>query len=109
MPRPQGTPLTHTVLKMYVPESHVLTLKKKRYVFMQLVNKHVYAIMESSEDPKALKGRYFACIKRNGYALKEIYGLAAIDIDEPMLEGSPVSVELKFTVGEGKDEEFRKK
>ena len=108
MSRPKGTPLTFTVLKIHIPEDLVIPLKKKRYVYMQHIHKRVNDLAEETQDI-ALKDRYFACIRRNGYALKEVYGFVAIDIDEPMIDGVNVSVELKFTVGEGKDEATRKR
>lgn len=108
MARPQGTPLTRTVVTIYLDESVIIPWKKKRFVFMQHVHKRVIAL-DATMDDDDLKGRFYACAKRNGYAVTDIYGLQAIDIDKPMVSGSPVSVELMFKVGEGKDEASRRK
>jgi hypothetical protein len=45
--------------------------------------------------------RYHQTLHRNRYNVLDIYGIKAIDIDEP--QSHPVSVRLEFVLGEGTD------
>jgi hypothetical protein len=47
--------------------------------------------------------RYAKSLERELYNQRTLYGLRAIDIDQPQKEGIAVSVRLEIVVGEGED------
>lgn len=102
MSRPVGTPLLTERVKLFVPATWVLRSGKRRYVFMDALQPRIFRISHIAYSSNRLSARFSQLVHRGMYNMKLLYGLTAIDIDQPQKDYA-VSVELEIVVGEGQD------
>jgi hypothetical protein len=103
MARTIGTPLTRTDVKLHIPEDCVMKQGRRRYVFVDVLSPKIRQLSFNVFGSKKLYESYHKILYRELYNMKAFYGLRAIDIDKPMLDGIDVSVQLEIIVGEGED------
>jgi hypothetical protein len=99
--RPFGTPLVKERIKLFVPKEWVLTVDKRRYVYLHALQPKIFTLSNSVYKSSKLSARFSQLLHRNMYNTKILYGIGAVDIDTP--QSLAVSVELDITVGGGKD------
>lgn len=97
MGRQVGSIAAETLVTIPVLNDWVMTSKKKRYVFLCHIQPRVYEATRQAEDGgRKMYDKFTRCIRMGLYNIVKIYGLDAIDIDEP--QSIMVSVRLKFIV-----------
>jgi hypothetical protein len=89
-------------VELFVPEAWVLASHKRRYVFLDAVHPKITALSKKAYDSNRLSARFSQLLHRGRYNTKVLYGLKAIDIDQPQKDLA-LSVVLEIIVGEGQD------
>ena len=102
MSKPVGTIRTETLVTIYVPKSHVMKSKDKRYVFMALVQPKVFEVSERCLGDRKLYNNFVKANRGGLYNTVTIYGMTAVDIDTP--QSVLVSTRLQFKVVETEDD-----
>jgi hypothetical protein len=103
MPRALGSPTIIGVAKLFIAEDWICEHNKHRYVFADVILPKVHEISTRYSQSKRLYGRFYQSLVRGLYNQTTLYGLRAIDIDQPQKPDLPVSVRLEFVIGEGED------
>jgi hypothetical protein len=103
MARPVGSPSTIGVARLYIPEDWVFRSNRHKYVFIDALSPKVRQLSFSHRCSFKLYQRFHQSLTRGLYNQRTLYGLRAIDIDQPQKEGIAVSVRLEIIVGEGED------
>jgi hypothetical protein len=103
MARPVGSPLTVGIVKLYIPGDWVLRQGKHRYVFIDAIGQKVSKLSVQICGSTKIYQRFQQALSRERYNQKPLYGLRAIDIDQPQKADIAVSVRLEIIVGEGED------
>jgi hypothetical protein len=104
MARPVGSPGTKHLIKLHIPEAWVLKKGKARYVFVEALSPKIWELSKTVDGAQKLAYRFSTILHRGLYSVTELYGLRAMNIDEPQNPKLSVSVQLEIIVGEGKDE-----
>jgi hypothetical protein len=102
MARQVGGILTESILRIHIPEDWVIPYEKKRYVYTTLLSARIITLSKKVSKTSKFYYRYRIGRQRNLYNNRMLYGLEAIDIDNP--QDITVSAKLEIIVGEGKDE-----
>jgi hypothetical protein len=97
MARTIGSISGETLVTIPIAASYIMTAHRKRYVFMAHVQPRIHELGDAK-----LYDRFVRTMRNNLYNTVKVYGLAAVDIDDPQI--SLVSVRLQFQVVE--DPEF---
>jgi hypothetical protein len=103
MARPSGSPLSRSIIKLYIPEECVLKSGKHRFVFVEIVSPKIHRLSVEAYKSNRLSQRFGQILHRRMYNTRQFYGLRAVDIDRPQIGNLPVSIELQIFIGEGKD------
>jgi hypothetical protein len=103
MARPVGSPTIVGVAKLHVPESFVYKQGRRRYVFAEVVLSKIHSLSVQQDGTRRLYLRFHASLRRELYNQVTLYGLRAIDADNPQKPEVAVSVRLEIIIGEGKD------
>lgn len=103
MARTAGSPLNVCLIKIHIPEDWVCKQGRHRYVFVDALSPKVYQLSRRKDGTKTLYNRFHVILTRKLYNLKILYGIRAIDIDQPHIDGFDVSVRLEIIVGDGED------
>jgi hypothetical protein len=98
-----GTPSETGVVKLYIPEDWVARQGRRKYVFVDALLPRIRQLSFHRFGSTKIYHRFIQAIARAIYNQKQLYGLRAIDIDQPQREGIAVSVRLEIIVGEGED------
>jgi hypothetical protein len=103
MAKSVGSPLTVSVVQLYIPEDWVAKQGKRRYAMVDALTFKVRQL--SLRETKSLKlyQRFLQSLSRGLYNQRALFGLRAIDIDQPQRADIAVSVRLEIIVGEGED------
>jgi hypothetical protein len=96
MGRTIGSIVTETLVTIPVQQNWVMTAKSRRYVFLALVQPKVYEATGTSKANRKLYDKFNRGTRLGLYNIVNIYGMQAIDIDEPQV--TLVSVRLKFAI-----------
>ena len=97
MGRQIGSITAETLVTVPVHAECVMSAKGKRYVFLAHIQPRVYeATRRANGGERKMYDKFTRCIRQGLYNIVKIYGLEAIDIDEP--QTVLVSVRLKFAV-----------
>ena len=96
MPRPVGCIEFQEVITIPVPRANVIQVKKDRYVFTDTFSNRVRRLCIESVGDMKLYQRFVQTVSRRRYNMVDIYGMPAINIDDP--HNAVVSVWLEFEV-----------
>jgi hypothetical protein len=96
MARSIGSIASETLVTIPVKQNWVMTAKGRRYVFLALVQPRVYEATETAKGNRKLYDKFTRAARNGLYNIVSIYGMDAIDIDEPQVV--LVSVRLKFAI-----------
>ncbi|GHT59548.1 hypothetical protein FACS1894109_15690 [Spirochaetia bacterium] len=103
----KGTPHGVITLKLHIPEDWVLKKGKVRYVFVDALSPKIWELSKQVDGTQKLAYRFSTILHRGLYSITELFGLRAINIDEPQNSERNVSVQFEIIVGEGKDEVWK--
>jgi hypothetical protein len=101
MPRVTGCPQSVTRITLHLREEWVIPFEGRRYVFLDLVQPLVTKLVKDSGGDRKIPARLSQLIHRGQYAIRELYGLPVLNIDEP--NTIPTSLPFRLVVGRGKD------
>lgn len=105
MARTPGSVATETSVTVPVFADYVMSARGKRFVFLQHVQPKLYEISRRVNGNRRMYDNFIRGLRMGMYNIARIYGLDAINIDEPQL--AIVSVRLKFELVEkGADAEL---
>jgi hypothetical protein len=90
-------------MRLHIPEEWVCKQGKHRYVFADAIFQKAYEVSHKCAKSRKVYDRFYQALGRGLYNQTTLYGLRAIDIDQPQKPDLAVSVRLEFIIGEGTD------
>lgn len=103
MPRPVGCIDFQEVITIPVPRKNIIQVKKERYVFTDTFSYRVRKMCIDSLGDMKLYQRFIQTLTRRRYNMVDIYGMPAVNIDDP--HNAVVSVWLEFEVADSPEPE----
>jgi hypothetical protein len=103
MARRTGSPTIIGVAKLFISEDSIYKHGKHRYVFADVILPKVNELSKLYSKSDRMYQRFYQSLIRGLYNQIDLYGLRAIDIDQPQKPDLAVSVRLEFIIGEGTD------
>ena len=94
MARTIGSISTETLVTVPVRSDYVMTAKGHRYVFLCHIQPRLYDAARKEHGNRRLYDNFVRASRHGLYNISRVYGLDAIDIDDP--QSMVVSVQLKF-------------
>jgi hypothetical protein len=96
MGRPIGSIADAKIVTVPINKDWIMSAKNKRYVFVSLIEKQVYKITLKETGDRKLYNKFARGMHKKLYNTVSIYGLTAINVDDPQLV--LVSIRVKFQV-----------
>lgn len=101
MARITGTVEKEEMVVIPVMKHWIIRVKNTRYVYVDLVSPKVRKMSREMFGDVKIYSRFAQTVQRGLYNVVEIYGMKAINIDEP--QDTIVSVRVKFVLSDDKD------
>jgi hypothetical protein len=94
MSRTVGSITSETLITVPVQRNYVMTAKGKHYIYLAHVQPKVYEATAKAMGSRAMYDSFNRAIRHGLYNMVKIYGLDAINIEDPQV--TLVSIRLKF-------------
>jgi hypothetical protein len=103
MARKPGSPLTRRTVTLHVPEDWIFTRKGRQYIFVDLLFKRMSKLSMEVYGTNNLSARFSQLVFRDMLNTVDVYGMRALNVEEPERKGLPVSLDIHIIGGEGED------
>ncbi len=95
MSLPVGSIRTEVVITVHVPENFVMTSAGKRYVFIVHIQPKIFDACKVAGNMKPYQN-YIKARRNDMYNVVSVYGLDAVDIDNPHLHNVSSKLSIKI-------------
>jgi hypothetical protein len=96
-----GSPSRVLPVTVHIRQEEVIPYKGRRYVFVRVLSPRIYALSVQTPGLTWMASRFAQLVAARRYTVVDLYGLEAIDIQEP--NRVTVAFPLTIIVGDGTD------